>query len=107
LARTRSQTSVAGAHPRVALCTNRLHGCRAYAMALTDNRRAAPQDDLTTVLVQAEVDGERLTSSEIASFVMLLAIAGNELLATRSPRAPQIELKQHSLGLADQRKRHH
>ncbi len=50
----------------------------AYAMTLADNRRAAPQDDLTTALVQAEVDGERLTSSEIASFFMLLAIAGNE-----------------------------
>ena len=50
----------------------------AYAMTLADNRRAAPQDVLTTALVQAEVDGERLTSSEIASFFMLLAIAGNE-----------------------------
>ena len=28
--------------------------------------------------MQAEVDGEKLTSSEIASFFMLLAIAGNE-----------------------------
>ena len=50
----------------------------ACAMALADNRRAAPRDDLTTALVQAEVDGERLTSSEIASFFMLLAITGNE-----------------------------
>jgi methyl-branched lipid omega-hydroxylase len=50
----------------------------AYATALADDRRAHPQDDLTTALVAAEVDGERLTSSEIASFFMLLAIAGNE-----------------------------
>ena len=50
----------------------------AYAIALADDRRATPQDDLTTALVQAEVDGERLTSGEIASFFMLLAIAGNE-----------------------------
>ena len=50
----------------------------AYATALADDRRTNPQDDLTTSLVQAEVDGERLTSSEIASFFMLLAIAGNE-----------------------------
>jgi cytochrome P450 len=49
-----------------------------YAMALADNRRAAPRDDPTTALVQAEVDGDRLTSSEIASVFMLLAIAGNE-----------------------------
>jgi cytochrome P450 len=50
----------------------------AYAIALADDRRAAPRDDLTTALVAAEVDGERLTSAEIASFFMLLAIAGNE-----------------------------
>ena len=35
-------------------------------------------DDLTTSLVQAEVDGEQLTSAEIASFFILLAVAGNE-----------------------------
>jgi cytochrome P450 len=50
----------------------------AYAVALADDRRGNPQDDLTTSLVHAEVDGEKLTSSEIASFFMLLAIAGNE-----------------------------
>jgi cytochrome P450 len=49
-----------------------------YSTALAEDRRANPQDDLTTALVQAEVDGERLTSNEIASFFMLLAIAGNE-----------------------------
>ena len=59
----------------------------AYAMALADNRRAAPRDDLTTALVQAEVDGERLTSSEIASFFMLLAISAMKPLATRSATA--------------------
>ena len=50
----------------------------AYASALAEDRRAHPGEDLTSSLVQAEVDGERLTSSEIASFFMLLAIAGNE-----------------------------
>ena len=35
-------------------------------------------EDLTTALVQAEVDGERLTSAEIASFFILLVVAGNE-----------------------------
>ena len=50
----------------------------AYASALADGRRASPCDDLTTSLVEAEVDGEKLSSSEIASFFMLLAIAGNE-----------------------------
>ena len=50
----------------------------AYSMALAEARRTEPHDDLTTSLVQAEVDGEKLTSPEIASFFMLLAIAGNE-----------------------------
>ena len=50
----------------------------AYATALAEDRRANPQEDLTTALVQAEVDGERLTSAEIASFFILLVVAGNE-----------------------------
>jgi cytochrome P450 len=50
----------------------------AYATALAEDRRANPGDDLTTALVAAEVDGERLTSAEVASFFILLAAAGNE-----------------------------
>ena len=49
-----------------------------YAMRLAEERRANPANDLTTSLVQAEVDGERLTSVEIASFFILLSAAGNE-----------------------------
>ena len=49
-----------------------------YGVALAEERRARPGDDLTTNLVQAEVDGERLTSAEIASFFILLSAAGNE-----------------------------
>ena len=49
-----------------------------YGTALAEDRRANPRDDLTTALVAAEVDGERLSSSEIASFFILLAVAGNE-----------------------------
>jgi cytochrome P450 len=37
-----------------------------------------PTDDLTTALVTAEVDGETLTHQEIASFFILLLVAGNE-----------------------------
>lgn len=49
-----------------------------YATELADDRRSSPGDDLTTALVQAELDGERLTSAEVASFFILLVIAGNE-----------------------------
>jgi methyl-branched lipid omega-hydroxylase len=49
-----------------------------YATALAEERRSNPHDDLTTSLVRADVDGERLTSAEVASFFILLAVAGNE-----------------------------
>jgi methyl-branched lipid omega-hydroxylase len=50
----------------------------AYAGALAEDRRVNHHDDLTTSMVEAEVDGDRLTSSEIASFFILLVVAGNE-----------------------------
>jgi hypothetical protein len=50
----------------------------AYAGALAEDRRVNHHDDLTTSLVNAEVDGERLTSEEVASFFILLVVAGNE-----------------------------
>jgi cytochrome P450 len=45
---------------------------------LAAERVANPRDDLTTALVTTEVDGERLTHQEIASFFILLLVAGNE-----------------------------
>jgi cytochrome P450 len=41
------------------------------------SRRLHPSDDLTSRLVQAEVDGERLAYEEIVGFVGLLLIAGH------------------------------
>ena len=41
-------------------------------------RKGGSGDDLTTALVNAEVDGEQLTTSELASFFVLLVVAGNE-----------------------------
>ncbi|MFJ2758989.1 cytochrome P450 [Nocardioides sp. NPDC087217] len=43
-----------------------------------ESRRAHPKQDLMTNLVQAEVDGDRLTDEEIASFFVLLSVAGND-----------------------------
>jgi cytochrome P450 len=45
---------------------------------LAAERLEQPTDDLTTALVRSEVDGERLTRAEIASFFILLLVAGNE-----------------------------
>jgi cytochrome P450 len=41
-------------------------------------RRESPTGDLVTALAEAEVEGERLTDAEIASFFVLLSVAGNE-----------------------------
>ena len=54
----------------------------AYATELAEDRRARPGEDLTTALVAAEVDGEQLTSAEVASFFILLVVAGNETTRT-------------------------
>jgi cytochrome P450 len=48
------------------------------AVGLAEDRRAHPRDDLMTALVEAEVDGERLTNEEIAAFFALLSVAGND-----------------------------
>ena len=41
-------------------------------------RREHPTDDLTSALVNANVDGETLTDQELGSFFILLVVAGNE-----------------------------
>jgi cytochrome P450 len=50
----------------------------AIAHELIAARRSKPQDDLMTAMVQAEVDGERLSDDEISSIFALLIIAGND-----------------------------
>ncbi|GAA3747432.1 cytochrome P450 [Spinactinospora alkalitolerans] len=45
---------------------------------LAGRRREQPTDDLTSALVNANIDGESLTDQEIGSFFILLAVAGNE-----------------------------
>lgn len=46
-----------------------------------EKRRHRPQDDLITKLLQAEIDGEKLTDKEIVDFCILLLVAGNETTA--------------------------
>jgi cytochrome P450 len=61
--------------------TVQLEACQelhAIADEITTMRRAEPGEDLFTNLVQAEVDGERLTDHQIGSFFVLLAVAGND-----------------------------
>ena len=49
-----------------------------YAQALIGDRRAHPRDDLVSVLVHGEVDGERLDDDEIMFEALLLLIGGDE-----------------------------
>ena len=46
--------------------------------ALGQQRQREPTDDLTSALLNANVDGEHLTEAELASFFILLVVAGNE-----------------------------
>ncbi|HEX4822441.1 MAG TPA: cytochrome P450 [Acidimicrobiales bacterium] len=50
----------------------------AFAQSLADERRKNPKDDIVSALLQAEVDGERLSDLEFNLFFLLLAVAGNE-----------------------------
>ena len=49
-----------------------------YGMELAARRAKEPQDDLVTALIQADVDGHKLSDDEFGFFVIILAVAGNE-----------------------------
>jgi cytochrome P450 len=51
---------------------------------LVEYRRKNPSDDLTSALVHNDLGEEMLTPSEIASFFILLAVAGNDTTRTAS-----------------------
>jgi cytochrome P450 len=49
-----------------------------YYADMIAQRRRTRSDDLTSALIDAEVDGDHLTDDEISSFLFLLVVAGNE-----------------------------
>lgn len=51
---------------------------RAWSLELIEARRSSPGDDLITRLLEAEVDGERLTDTEIVEIVTGFVFAGSE-----------------------------
>ena len=53
-----------------------------YAGKLLEKARSHPGDDLATALVNAELDGQRLSDSDFNFFFLLLLIAGNETTRT-------------------------
>lgn len=52
------------------------------AQELGQSRLDHPADDIATMLMHSEVDGERLSIVEFASFFILLVVAGNETTRT-------------------------
>jgi cytochrome P450 len=50
----------------------------ALVTGLAERRAADPADDLVSSLAAANIDGEQLTPAELASFFILLVVAGNE-----------------------------
>src|SRR3954471_21605230 len=50
----------------------------AYYQDMVDRRRRRPSDDLTSALVEAEIDGDRLTDEDVIAFLFLMVVAGNE-----------------------------
>jgi cytochrome P450 len=49
-----------------------------YYADMVTQRRGKLSDDLTSALVEAEIDGDRLTDEEIMAFLFLMVVAGNE-----------------------------
>ncbi|BDX30222.1 cytochrome P450 [Mycobacterium antarcticum] len=49
-----------------------------YYADMVTTRRKKPSDDLTSALLEAEIDGDKLTDEEIMAFLFLMVVAGNE-----------------------------
>jgi cytochrome P450 len=49
-----------------------------YAAGVVDAKRRNPGDDIASTLVQAEIDGDRLTDGELQFFFLLLVNAGGD-----------------------------
>lgn len=49
-----------------------------YFQTLVDERRARPQADLISILVNGKIEGRPLTEDEIAAYIIVLVAAGNE-----------------------------
>jgi len=65
-----SERAVAAAAPT-------MREMNAYFLAYITDRRANPSTDLTSKLIEAEVDGMRLADEEIVGFIGLLLLAGH------------------------------
>ncbi|MBI3213406.1 MAG: cytochrome P450 [Mycobacterium sp.] len=67
----------AGREPGEVL-SDSLVGLLTAGLELAEMRRSHPTSDLMSQLVQAEVDGRKLTDEELGAFFVLLSVAGND-----------------------------
>ena len=66
-----------GRNPLEVLVENQMY-LHQIAGMLAAERREHPGDDLISSLVNAEVDGDRLTDADVAAFFVLLSVAAND-----------------------------
>jgi cytochrome P450 len=66
-----------GRHPMEVLVESQMY-IHQVAGALAADRREHPGDDLISSLVNAEVDGDRLSDADVAAFFVLLSVAAND-----------------------------
>jgi cytochrome P450 len=55
-----------------------LVGLLTAGLELAEQRRAHPESDVMSMLVQAEIDGRQLTDDELCAYFVLLSVAGND-----------------------------
>jgi cytochrome P450 len=72
----KTDPQIARGRPAAEVMWTGLTTLREYSAEYAARKRAAPGEDLMSSLVQAEIDGSRLTDDEIGAFFVLLAVAG-------------------------------
>lgn len=73
-----ADTGVAAGREPAEVMNDSLVGLLTLGLELAEQRRAHPQNDVTSLLVQAQVEGRQLTDDEIGAFFVLLSVAGND-----------------------------
>ncbi|WP_366345614.1 cytochrome P450 [Paenibacillus amylolyticus] len=68
-----------------------------YFTGIMEERRLQPEDDLISLLLAAEIDGQKLTADEVVGFCILLLAAGNETTTNLITNAVRILSEQPEL----------
>ena len=95
---------IAGDQSALALTMAGVERLQYIYQQVIEERRARPRDDLLTGLIEAEVDGQRLTDPEIRAFFNVIAVGGND--TSRNTTAIAMKAlcdfpEQHALLLSD------